>query len=181
MQFLWLVARPPAPMEGWASDRKDSAALPGHPSSIGWKPGCGQYSGTGLRAGNSRLGPKAPPATRPFATGLSPHSGACLSAGRPRGQGQVLGPGPTHAPGPWPRAVSGLHHPPWCSHQHLLHRILGLFCLDGEGCCLLRITRHGTTAWTRTVSFFCLSLGGGWFLRFKFSLYGVETQPQVGQ
>lgn len=80
-------------------------------------------------------------------------------------------------------------HPPWRSHQDLLHRMLGLFCLNRERWCLSRITQRGTEReleplpsfflassspffffffwWVVVVAFFS-------FLKFKFSLFGVR-------
>lgn len=77
-------------------------------------------------------------------------------------------------------------HPPWRSHQDLLHRMLDLFCLNRERWCLPWIPQHGMEReleplpsffllfffffffwWVVVVAFFS-------FLKFKFSLLGVR-------
>lgn len=81
-------------------------------------------------------------------------------------------------------------YPPWRSHQDLLHRMLGLFCLNRERWCLSRITQRGTERELEPLpSFFLASSSSPFFsfffwwvvvvaffsfLKFKFSLFGVR-------
>lgn len=80
----------------------------------------------------------------------------------------------------WPGAALA-SHPPWCSHQGLLHSVGSHVLTEkGDG----HPGSHSTACgMDRAVSFFflLLGLGGVVFLRFKFSLYGSETHPQVRQ